>query len=124
MMDVQQILGQARDAMTVQRVFGEPYEKDGVTVIPVAAVSGGGGGGGGEQEDQGKGSGVGYGIRARPVGVYVIKGDSVTWMPAFDLNRVVIGGQIVAMLLLLVVRPLLRAKARAVEAAARAQAGT
>lgn len=121
-MDVQQILGQARDTLTVQRVFGEPYEREGVTVIPVAAISGGGGGGGGEEEDQGKGSGVGFGVRARPVGVYVIKGESVTWVPAFDLNRVVIGGQIVAVLLLLVLRPLLRAKARAAEAAARAGA--
>jgi uncharacterized spore protein YtfJ len=119
-MDIQQILGQARDALTVQRVFGEPYERDGVTVIPVAAVSGGGGGGSGEQAEQGKGSGVGFGVNARPAGVYVIKGDSVTWVPAFDLNRVIMGGQIVAVLMLIVMRPLLRAKARATEAAARA----
>jgi len=32
----------------VKRVFGEPYEKNGVTVIPAARVQGGAGGGGGE----------------------------------------------------------------------------
>src|SRR5436309_494139 len=100
-MDVQSIFDQARDTMTVKRVFGEPYEKNGVTVIPVAAVAGGGGGGGGEQGDD-KGSGGGFGMTARPAGVYVVKGDTVTWVPAFDLNRVIMGGQIVAVLALLV----------------------
>ena len=43
-MDAQQILDQANDAITVRRVFGEPIERDGVTVVPVAVVFGGGGG--------------------------------------------------------------------------------
>jgi uncharacterized spore protein YtfJ len=30
-----------RDAVTVKRVFGEPYERNGVTVIPAASVVGG-----------------------------------------------------------------------------------
>ncbi|MBX6341484.1 MAG: sporulation protein, partial [Thermomicrobiaceae bacterium] len=67
-MDVQELLSQVRDTMTVRRVFGEPYEKDGVTVIPVARVAGGGGGGTGEGE-QGKGSGGGFGVGATPAGV-------------------------------------------------------
>jgi hypothetical protein len=29
-----------RDAVTVKRVFGEPYQKNGVTVIPAAKVMG------------------------------------------------------------------------------------
>ena len=45
-MDVHEVLNHARDAMTVKRVFGDPYEKDGVTVIPVANVMGGAGAGG------------------------------------------------------------------------------
>ena len=36
-MDVHEVLNHARDAMTVKRVFGDPYEKDGVTVIPSAS---------------------------------------------------------------------------------------
>lgn len=39
-MDVQDVITQARDAITVKRVFGEPYERNGVTVIPVARVKG------------------------------------------------------------------------------------
>ena len=36
-----------QDALSVRRVVGDPIERDGVTVIPVAAVRGGWGGGGG-----------------------------------------------------------------------------
>lgn len=47
-MQIDEVLTQARDAMTVRRVFGEPIERDGLTIIPVANVMGGGGGGTGE----------------------------------------------------------------------------
>jgi uncharacterized spore protein YtfJ len=47
-MDVQQLIAQGRDMITAKRVFGDPYEKDGITIIPAATVQGGGGGGGGE----------------------------------------------------------------------------
>ncbi len=43
MPNVDEILAGARDAMTVKRVFGDPVDTDGVTVIPVARVGGGGG---------------------------------------------------------------------------------
>jgi len=46
-MNVTEVLGTARDAITVKRVFAEPYEKDGLTVIAAAAVTGGAGGGSG-----------------------------------------------------------------------------
>ncbi len=47
-------------AAGVAAVFGEPVERDGVTVIPVARASwGAGGGGGGEGEDEGYGAGGG-----------------------------------------------------------------
>jgi uncharacterized spore protein YtfJ len=113
-MEVQEVLAQARDAMTVKRVFGEPYEKNGVTVIPAARVQGGGGGGGGEgPEGQGRGSGSGFGLSARPVGAYLIRGDEVTWRPAVDLNRIVLGGQIVAIVALLMIRTIVKARAKA-----------
>ena len=38
-------LGAVKDAMAVSRVFGESYQVDGVTIVPVATVRGGGGGG-------------------------------------------------------------------------------
>lgn len=113
-MEVQEVLAQARDAMTVKRVFGEPYEKNGVTVIPAARVQGGAGGGGGEgPEGQGRGSGTGFGLSARPVGAYLIRGDEVTWRPAVDLNRVVLGAQIVAIVALLTLRAIVKSRAKA-----------
>jgi uncharacterized spore protein YtfJ len=89
-----------REAMSVRGVFGEAYVLDGVTIIPVARVSGGGGGGGGEgtgPEDQGgTGFGTGFGINANPVGVYEVRGDAVEWKPAVDVNRLAKGGQALA----------------------------
>ena len=86
-MEVNDVISQARDALTVKRVFGEPYEQNGVTVIPAARVQGGAGGGGGEGPDgQGKGSGSGFGLNARPVGAFLIRGDEVMWRPAVDLK--------------------------------------
>jgi len=110
-MNVQDILAQARDTITVKRVFGDPYEKDGMTIIPAAAVAGGAGGGRGPEASTGTGGG--FGVSARPVGVYVIQEGQVRWEPAFDLNRVIRGGQIVVVILLLTLRSILKARTRA-----------
>lgn len=112
-MDVREIMGQARDAMTVKRVFGDPVERNGITVIPVARVMGAAGGGGGtsaEQEESGSGSG--FALRATPAGVYVIRGETVRWEPALNLNRVILGGQFVVIVLTLAVSAVARARAR------------
>jgi len=85
------------DALNVRRVFGDAYEVDGVTVIPVARVAGGAGGGGGQGtngDDTGRGFGTGFGVQARPVGVYEVRGNNVVWKPAVDVNRLARGGQI------------------------------
>ena len=77
-MDLTETITNARDSITVKRVYGEPYERNGVTVIPAATVMGGGGGGEGDQGDGQTGSGGGFGLRARPVGAYVIRGRKST----------------------------------------------
>jgi uncharacterized spore protein YtfJ len=102
------VLNQSRDAMTVGRVFGEPIERNGVTIVPVAQVMGGGGGGGGHSEEGQEGSGVGYGMRAVPAGVYLIKGNDVEWKPSVDVNRVILGGQVVAIFVLLTIRAIVK----------------
>jgi uncharacterized spore protein YtfJ len=88
---VQRALATARDAITVRRVFGEAYERNGVSVIPAARIAGGGGGsaapGDDPDESQGKGSAGGFRVRAQPAGVFVIDGTSVRWRPAVDVNR-------------------------------------
>ena len=48
-------------------VFGEPVERDGITVIPVAKALWGFGGGGGRREHE-AGTGGGGGVRVTPVG--------------------------------------------------------
>src|SRR5579871_3194043 len=94
------LMDQVRDAIDLggRRVFGEPYEKDGITVIPVARVMGGGGGGEGTPEGGEPAAGGGLGFDARPAGAFVVKGDDVTWMPAFDLNRAIAGGVAMAII--------------------------
>jgi uncharacterized spore protein YtfJ len=88
MPDVDDMWRGARDAMTVKRVYGDPVQSDGVTLVPAAAVRGGAGGGG-EGGPEGGGGG-GFGIVARPIGAYVIRDGSVSWRPAVDLNRVLL----------------------------------
>lgn len=117
----------ARDAINVGRAFGDAYELDGVTIIPVARVGGGAGGGGGEgtkpaqptgtegdqadedlladgeaaasaDQEQGSGFGSGFGVAVVPVGVYEVRDGKVSWNPAVDVNRIVRGGQFLAAL--------------------------
>ena len=57
----------------MRRVFAEPYERNGTTVIAAAKVRGGGGGGGGHDKDAQEGEGGGFGLAARPAGAYVIR---------------------------------------------------
>ena len=111
-MNVTEVLGAAKDAMTVKRVYGEPYEKDGLTVIPAAAVKGGAGGGSGQDDKGQEGGGGGFGVNGRPAGAFVIKDGQVNWRPALDPNGIVmvVGVAVVAYLL---TRPrMARARAR------------
>ena len=113
------------DLLTVRRVFGEAYERDGVQVIPVAKVLGGTGSGygsgeGGDDEDPGDGTGYGsgegggggFGVRVRPVGVYVIDDAGVHWRPAVDVNRIVLGGQLVGIVAVVALSRALRKRRR------------
>src|ERR1035437_2208887 len=129
-MDIHEVLNHARAARTVKRVFGDPYEKDGVTVIPVANVMGGAGGGGGSsagvpsgtgdaavadgkpESGYGMGYGMGYGLRATPAGVYVIKDGEVEWKPALDVNRVALQRTGAIIVGLFVVRSIIRTLVR------------
>lgn len=99
-MDVQEVVDRFRDAITVGRVFGAPIQQDGTTLVPAARVSGGGGGGGGGEGAQ-QGAGSGFALGARPAGAYVFRGGKVRWLPALDVNRVILGGQLVMAIALL-----------------------
>ena len=98
---ISEALAAAQDAITVKRVFAEPYEKDGLTVITAAAVAGGAGGGSGTDSDGEQGEGSGFGANARPVGAYVLRDGQLHWRPAIDLNRIVTMVGLVAIVYLL-----------------------
>ncbi len=108
-MNTLESLSQARDAITVRRVYGDPYQEEGVTVIPAANVMGGGGGGG---DQQGNG-GAGFGVRARPAGAWVIKDGDVRWRPAVDVDRLIFVAQLVAIVALLTMRSIVKTVAKA-----------
>ena len=96
------------DHATAWTVFGAPISQDGVIVLPVAKISGGGGGGSGsgpaEDGREAGGTGGGLGLSAKALGVYVIRNGKVAWRPAVDVNKVILGGQIVAVIALLTIR--------------------
>lgn len=100
-MDLNQLMQQVRDQVTVSRVFGDPIERDGVTVVPVARVMGGGGGGQGTDDTQ-QGEGGGFAMMARPAGVYVVRGQDVRFRPAVDVDRWMTTGAVVVVTALLV----------------------
>ena len=103
-MNVDEMLREARDVMTAKTVFAEPIERDGILIIPAAKVRGGGGGGGDAEQN----AGGGFGLSAKPAGAYVVRDGKVSWEPAIDINRIVLGGQIVAIVVLLVLRSILK----------------
>ena len=52
-------------------------------------------------------------MTARPVGAYQIRGDEVSWVPAADTTKVILFSEVVAIVALLVIRSILRARRRA-----------
>jgi len=100
--DSKELLGQVAENLSVRRAFGTAYEMDGLLVIPVALVAGGGGGGEGtapQDDDTGasagtapSGSGGGFGGLVLPIGTYVVKDDSVRFVPVVDVTVIVLAG--------------------------------
>lgn len=121
-MKVNEVLSTAKDAITVKRVYAEPYEKDGLTVIPAAVIGGGAGGGAGHDDKGQEGEGGGFGVSGRPAGAYVIKDGQVSWRPAVDPNRIVAIVGLVAVAYLLSRPRMVRARARAAAISARRRA--
>jgi hypothetical protein len=50
-------------------------------------------------------------LSARPVGVFVVKDGKVSWRPSLDLNRVILGGQLVGLVALLALRAFIKTRA-------------
>jgi uncharacterized spore protein YtfJ len=104
------VLPTLSDSLNVRTVFGDPITQDGLTVIPVARVGGGIGGSRTRDPDAPGGAGTATYLRSKPVGVFVIKDGKVSWRPSVDVNRIIMGGQIVAIVALLTVRAIVRSR--------------
>jgi len=85
-MTPEDIVTRVGDQLGIRRVFGEPVERDGVMVIPVAVALGGGGGGTGPDDE---GGGGGFGGMVRGIGVYTIANGQVRFIPAVDTTALV-----------------------------------
>jgi uncharacterized spore protein YtfJ len=108
-----ELVSSARDSVSARRVFNEPVEKDGVTIIGVAAVAGGGGSGRGQDEKGQQGEGGGFGLAARPVGAYVLKSGEVNWVPAVDVNRLLAAIALLLAVFLITRSRIIRARLKA-----------
>jgi len=113
-MTVEALLAKASESFNAGRAFGPIIERDDCLIIPVAFVAGGGGGGDALESTEGTAgaTGGGFGGFTWPLGAYVVKDGRVRWMPAVDATLVALGA-------LLVVRTVLRTRARARRRAAR-----
>ena len=104
-----------QDSANARTVFGDPVERDGRTVIPVARVAYGFGGGFGDQPgdaegDEGEevgagtggaGAGMGGGAMAKPVGALEVTDHETRFVPVGGARRwVVVLGAFLAGLLL------------------------
>ena len=89
-MRVNDIFQRLGNDINVARVFGQPVERDGVTIVPVAFIAGGGGGGGGSNNGGESGEGGGFGGVVRPLGVFEIKDGTSRFIPAINVTAIVI----------------------------------
>lgn len=104
--------GEIHGRATVKTVFGEPYQVNGRTIIPVARVAFGLGVGGGRgtgktdrpqgsgnaepQVPSGAGAGGGGGVSVRPVAVLEVDASGTRVKPVVDISRLALGAMILA----------------------------
>lgn len=96
-------IGQVHERASVRTVFGEPFQVDGRTIIPVARVQYGFGFGVGrskekekDEEESGEGGGGGAGVSVRPVAVLEITGQETKVKPVVDVTRLALAGMLLA----------------------------
>jgi uncharacterized spore protein YtfJ len=115
-MALRDVIGGITDNSSVARVFGEPIDREGVLIIPVASVRGVFGGGDGAPVQSGSeqlsGWGGGGAWSATPAGTYVLKNGEMGWVPAVDANRSVLLGYLTGIVALLVLRSIVRTIAK------------
>lgn len=110
-------------AATARAVFGEPVERRGVTVIPVARVRYGAGGGGGRGPGRGRprqhegetdqvGYGHGGGVQAGPAGYIELRDGRASYTRIADPVRILLVAPLMPLAVALAVRILTAATGR------------
>jgi uncharacterized spore protein YtfJ len=104
-------------SVRVKTIFGDPVEKDGVTVIPVARArwrfGGGNNSGGNTRENQtgeGTSSGSGGGVTVSPAGYVEVRDGRARFHPIYDpanVAQIIVASGIVAVLVIRGVRRLM-----------------
>ena len=107
---VERLAGVVGGSVQAQSVYGQPVEREGITVIPVARLRYGFGGGGKETDGQ---QGGGGGAQVQPVGFISIRGGSAEFRsipdPTADARKVLavfVGAGVGALLLFRGIRSL------------------
>ena len=88
---VQRLAERVGGAARAAAVFGEPTEREGVTVIPVARAAWGFGGGGGTNEGE-EGAGGGGGGFVRPIGFIELRAGEARFKPIRDPRNLAVSG--------------------------------
>jgi uncharacterized spore protein YtfJ len=100
---LQQIGKTVGDKATVSTVFGDPVERQGITVVPVAKARfgfGGGGGAGARGGEQGSGGGGGGGAVVSPIGYIEVHDGTAHFKrisSPFDLVALVVAASLAAL---------------------------
>jgi len=90
---LERLAGAVGGSVQAQSVYGQPVEREGITIIPVARVSYGFGGGGGTGKTAEHGEGGGGAGQVHPVGFISVRGGSAEFRsipdPSADARRIV-----------------------------------
>jgi uncharacterized spore protein YtfJ len=104
---LEQLADRFGTAGRVATVFGEPVQREAVTVIPVARARwglGGGWGGGQDEKSGGSGGGAGGGLTVDPIGYIEITDAGARFRPVFDPMALLVVALIGGLIGLLITR--------------------
>lgn len=85
--ELREVVDRLHESADARTVFGDPVERDGLTVVPVARVAYGFGGGLGRGPAEEAGGGSGGGVAARPAGVIEITDHETRFVPIPSRRR-------------------------------------
>jgi uncharacterized spore protein YtfJ len=95
---IKEVAGMIQENANVEAVFGKPYEKGNITIIPVSKVSitGGGCGCSGKEENHNRenplGGGLGVIAKTTPVGYIEIDNEGARFVEIIQQSKIILAG--------------------------------